>query len=208
MKAIGPAHIYLLTDIATGKGVKISDMESVSFNPGTQMLGTSNAFTGDAWQADGLYSVAPAPTAELELYDIEIDAIAALVLGGKKFEVDTDATPDGEPDVFAFGFGKPGLTKIDPANVPSLFILPSWDEAAGIQSAFGIWMPAVATESLASIVYNRPTAGGNANSYTCSLKGAQRTTFGGAPLPAEAQFGWFGSPEALGIDTTAWTLPS
>lgn len=200
MKAIGPAHIYLITDLTAGTGVKISDMESVSFDPGTQMLGTTNAFTGDAWQEDGIYSLAPAPTVQLELYQIDIDAIAALVLGSEKF---TGASTD------ALGFGKPGLKKIDPANVPTLFVLPSFDEAAGINSEYGIWLPAVATESLASIVYNRPTAGGNANSYTASLRGAQRAQLASQAVPEAAQFGWIGDPVAVGFDltTTPWSLP-
>src|SRR5690606_19635941 len=106
----------------------------------------------------------------------------------------------------AIGFGKPGITKIDEANVPTLFVLPASEEAAGINAPHGIWLPKVATESLASIVFNRPTAGGNANSYTVAFRGAQTSKIAGVDLPSGFEFGWYGDPAEVGLDTSSWLL--
>lgn len=196
--AIGPAHI-LLGDptVALGAGLThLGRMESVSFDPGVSMTGIQDAFTGDAYAVDGIYSLPPNCSVTAELYEADVAKIAKMVLGG---ETKTDA----------FGFGRPGLTKIDPANVPTLIIVPDFQKADGVAAANQIVLPAVSLESLASIVYNRPTPGGNsANSFTVTFKAAQRATDQAeTAIPEAFQFAWMGPVEsALGAEH-GWVYP-
>jgi hypothetical protein len=191
---IGPAHI-LIGDPTVVDGTSMVDlgsMESVSFDPGTQMTGVQDAFTGDAFDAESIYSVAPAPTAEVELYDASIDKLAAMLLGATK-------TAD------TLGFGEPGLKAIE--DVPTLAIIPAFEAGDGVDAPHGLWMPAAMVESLASLVYNRPTGGDNsANSYTVTFRAARRRTDQDATaIPAEAQMAFMGKPSDLSL---TWHLPA
>ena len=160
------------------------------------MTGVQDAFTGDSYSVDGIYSLSPNCSVTVELYEGDVEKISKLVLGG---ELLTDA----------FGFGSPGLRKIDPADVPTLGIVPDHQKADGIGAASQIVLPAVSLESLASIVYNRPTPGGNsANSFTVTFKAAQRATDqSGAAIPASCQFAFMGPVESV-IPANTWTYPT
>lgn len=184
---IGPAHILISTGDPTSASnwIDLGSMESVSFDPGVQMTGVQDAFSGDAYDSESIYSVAPTPQVTAELYDHAIEKIAAMVSGGE--------TKGG-----AFGFGQSGLSEV---TAPMLAVIPSFEAEDGAEAEHGIWLPAVSLESLASIVYNRPTPGGNsANSYTATFRGARCRKLNGVDLPAKFQFAWIGDPSDVTDD--------
>lgn len=191
---IGPAHILIgdPTTLAGAGMVDLGAMESVSFNPGTQMTGVQDAFTGDAFDAESIYSVAPAPTAEAELYDASIEKLSAMLLGSS-VEVET------------LGFGRAGLKSI--TAVPTLAIIPAFEASLGVDAPHGIWMPAAMVEDLGSLVYNRPTGGDNsANTYSVTFRAARRRTDQAATaIPADHQMAFMGKPADLSL---TWTLPA
>ncbi len=200
--AIGPAHLLLGNPTTAGGMVHLGRMESVSFDPGVAMTGVQDAFSGDAYMVDGIYSLPPSCSVTAELYEADIAKIAKMVLGG---EIKTDAA-NGD----AFGFGRAGLVKIDPENVPTLVVIPDFQKDSGLGAKNQIVLPAVALESLASIVYNRPAAGGNAaNSFTATFKGAQRAKDqADTVIPEAFQFAWMGPVASVLGAAHGWTYPA
>jgi len=193
--ALGAAHILIgdPTQAAGAGMVHLGSMESVTFNPGISLMGLSDAFTGDGLIADAVYALPAAATVTAELYEIQVEKIKELVLGGK------EETSDTEPTSKAFGFGG----AFTPVELPSLCIIPDFDYAAGVDSQYGIWLPAVAPSSLGDIVFGR--VADNANSYTVEFRGARRAKDqAGEDIPVEFRVAFMGSPKALGL---TWSLP-
>lgn len=195
----GPAHLFI-GDPTEANGTGMHDCgptESATFDAGISMTGVQTAFTGDAYEAEGVYSLPPNPTLSVELYDNALENLEAFFLASS---LEKKTGPDAE----ALGLG--GEIKLI-AKLPTVCIVPASERAQGAYAKGAIWLPGALIVNVSGFQHGRLTAGSNAASpFTVEFSSARRRVDqDGEPIPVSAQFGFIGQPAAFDLE---WTLPA
>ena len=140
---IGPAYVCIGDPTQTG-GAGMTLLEKVdtagySINPRTAFV--SDDQRAGVPLADGLYSLASQPEAQVSLSEAGLDTIEALLYDSTRTQDTTGTKTDviGFPDRFQ---------AVAAADVKTMCIVPVSQAAAGSSAENGLWLPAVTVQTV------------------------------------------------------------
>jgi hypothetical protein len=188
----GPGHLFIGADPTTL--THCGPTESITFDANVQSTGVQTAFTGDAYDADGIFALPPSPTCSVELYDNTVETLLQFFIGS--------SVMTGIGDQKALGLGG----KIQKITPPVVAIIPQSEIDLGIDAPSGVWLPGAMVSNVSGMQHGRLTANSNAAApFTVQFSAAKRREIGGEAIPENFQFGWIGAVGALGL-TATWAL--
>lgn len=173
---------------------ELNNVEEVQIDFGLRSPFTSSATLDGVADVDGIYIHAPIPTIQLTLTDAELAQLTALL---------PHTTSVTASSTTSLGFGG-GFSKIAPADVPSMFILPTQEESDGVAAAHGIWIPAARIGGFNGINFGRPGDAEIQQFFNVTINPARRLTDqAAAAIPATHSIIWYGPPTSIGL---SWAL--
>jgi hypothetical protein len=173
----------------------LSETEEANADAGIQNSFATSAITAGAPHAAGVFKLPPQTQIAVRSNDADLDQIAAIVLGSATLTAGS---------LEAVGLGG----TIGKLTLPTWVFIPVFEIALGIDAPHAIWLPAGFSEGLNNILYNRMQGNASSNNaYNYTVRGArQKLDQNGDPLPADFQYAFMGSPNA--IPGITWFLPT
>ena len=198
---IGPAYVCIGDPTQTG-GAGMTLLEKVdtagySINPRTAFV--SDDQRAGVPLADGLYSLASQPEAQVSLSEAGLDTIEALLYDSTRTQDTTGTKTDviGFPDRFQ---------AVAAADVKTMCIVPVSQAAAGSSAENGLWLPAVTVQTVDGFSFGRVEQDEIQNPYNASFQSAYaKQDQGATAIPQGNRVGFMGDPATIGL---TWSLPT
>ena len=198
---IGDCYVFGGDPTTAGGMTYYGDLRGrVSVTPGVEIAtGRVDRF-GRAPISDGIYVHGPAPVVSVPFVEEAKDNLAQHLLGATKVVVGSDE---------ALLFAAPGLTKIDPATLPTLLLLPKRavaDYPANLaDDPEAWWIPCAIPAGSPEFGFELPEGDDIFSPHEVQFIGAVRETDqAGTTIPEGAQVIFKGSATAAGL--AGWTV--